>query len=94
MFVKDSENKNDIKNALLNINKTTYPQIIELASSIIDNMNISGYNKNSIKKSQIIDAIDIPKEKLISLNLISFFIYKVLYLSNSSLVSVNCLSQL
>ena len=64
MFVKDSENKNDIKNALLNINKTTYPQIIELASSIIDNMNISGYNKNSIKKSQIIDAIDTPKEKL------------------------------
>ena len=64
MFVKDSENKNDIKNALLNVNKTTYPEIIQLASSIIDNMNISGYNKNSIKKSQIIDAIDIPKEKL------------------------------
>ena len=50
MLVKDSENKNDIKNALLNVNKTTYPQIIELASSIIDNMNISGCDKNSIKK--------------------------------------------
>ncbi len=64
MFVKDSENKNDIKNALLNVNKTTYPEIIQLASSMIDNMNINSYNTNSIKKSQIIDAIDTPKEKL------------------------------